>query len=104
MLWTTDTPLIPKANGLAGSSPDSKVTMEIAALTLDFNRGFRNSESKSVSLQAQKRFIKVSGSYARAVISCCRLVTCGASKRDTDDIRPAFALIELNMNLPDKVV
>ena len=61
----------------------------------------------------QKRFVKVGGAYAQAVVKKAadqrgkhvRTVQDYLEvRRDTIGARPAFVLIELNMNLPDEAV
>ncbi|KAH9011169.1 terpenoid synthase [Lactarius pseudohatsudake] len=73
--------------------------------------GTRNQSQPSP--QAQKRFIKASGAYARAVVQQAAdrrhkhirsVEEYFEVRRDTIGARPAFALIELDMNLPDEAV
>lgn len=77
--------------------------MEIAALTLDSIEVLGAQKQDSQFPGAEKRFIKVSGAYAQAVYAA-DWSHAERPKSDTDDVRPALALIELDMNLPDEAV
>ncbi|KAI9447564.1 terpenoid synthase [Lactarius indigo] len=68
---------------------------------------------KTASPQAQKRFIKVYGAFAQATVQEAAdrdhkhirsVQEYFELRRDTISARPAFALIELDMNLPDEAV
>ncbi|KAH9071470.1 terpenoid synthase [Lactarius deliciosus] len=79
----------------------------------EVTRQFWELAIKSASPQAQKRFIKASGAYAQAVVQQAAdrrhkhirsVQGYFEVRRDTIGARPAFALIELDMNLPDEAV
>ncbi|KAH9030941.1 terpenoid synthase [Lactarius pseudohatsudake] len=79
----------------------------------EVTRQFWELAVKTASPQSQKRFIEASGAYTQAVIQQAEdrrhkhirsVQEYFEVRRDTIGARPAFALIELDINLPDEVI
>jgi len=77
----------------------------------EVTRQFWELAIQTASPQSQKRFIKTYGEYAQSVVQqaadrCHKSIRCSKDyfpvRRDTIGAKPAFALIELDMNLPDE--
>ncbi|KAH8981004.1 terpenoid synthase [Lactarius akahatsu] len=79
----------------------------------EITRQFWELAIKTASPQAQKRFIEVYGAFVRAIVQEAAdrdrkhirsIEEYFELRRDTISARPAFALIELDTNLPDEAV